>query len=216
MTTTALQRAIGRAAARRSDSVERCGLCTAVVSAVHRHVLDGLDGSVMCACPACALLFGERASRTYKHSARETAGGDRYHLIPRGRTRLADIATDALNVPVGLAFFVRQADGQVLAHYPSPLGTTQSQVDPDAWRDLERGSPPIEAMKPRVEAYLVRISGAPGLSALAARPGRDEHWIVPVDDCFRLVAVIRRHWTGMAGGSDVWREVARFFADLDG
>ncbi len=43
---------------------------------------------------------------------------------------------------------------------------------------------------------------------------RMKHWILPIDDCFRLVAVIRQHWTGMAGGSAVWREVARFFADL--
>jgi hypothetical protein len=195
MTVGALQRVIGRAAQRRTETVERCGLCAVEVAAQHRHVLDDGEGGVVCACPACTLLL--------EHGA---AGGGRYLLIPASRTRLTDVATDALNVPVGLAFFVRQADGRVLAHYPSPLGTTESQIDPDAWSAVERGSPRLGVMRPRVEALLVRASGA---------PGRDEHWILPLDDCFRLVAVIRRHWTGMAGGSAVWREVARFFADLE-
>jgi hypothetical protein len=194
--TAALQRACGRAASRRNQSVQRCGLCAATVAPVHRHVLDVLDGGVMCACPACVLLFDQGA-----------AGGGHYLLIPRDRTRLAEVEVDALNVPVGLAFFVRQADGVVLAHYPSPLGTTQSPVDARAWRVVERTSPALAALQPRVEAYLVRTSD---------RPGRGEHWVVPVDDCYRLVAVIRQHWTGMAGGSAVWKEIARFFADLDG
>lgn len=204
MTVGGLQRAIGRVSERRSRAVERCGLCAAVVPAEHRHVLDAPDGSIMCACPACALLFD-----------REAAGGDRYLLVPNERMRLTGIATDLLNVPVGLAFFVRQADGRVIAHYPSPLGTTQSPVDPQTWQAVERGSPRLAAMRPRVEALLVRTSGVPSLNTAATRPARDEQWILPLDDCFRLVAVIRRHWTGMAGGSAVWREVARFFAELE-
>lgn len=194
--TAALQRAIGRAASRRAQSVQRCGLCAAAVAPAHRHVLDVLDSGVLCACSACVLLFDRAA-----------AGGGHYLLIPRRRTRLAAVEVDALNVPVGLAFFVRQADGVVLAHYPSPLGTTQSPVDGQAWRIVERASPALAALQPRVEAYLVRTSD---------RPDRGEHWIVPVDDCYRLVAVIRQHWTGMAGGSAVWKEIARFFADLNG
>jgi len=192
VTATALRRAIGRAAARRSEPVERCGLCSVVVADEHRHLLDDVDGGVLCVCQACTLLF-------------DRDGTGRYLLIPRERTRLVDVAVDELDVPVGLAFFVKQTSGMVLAHYPSPLGTTQSQVDPDAWRAAEQGSPLLASMKPRVEAYLVRVSAT----------GHAEHWIVPLDDCFRLVAVIRQNWTGMAGGSAVWREVARFFAELN-
>jgi hypothetical protein len=191
MTATPLQRAIGRAGARRSQAAQRCGLCAAVVPDDHRHLLDVAKGEALCACPACILLFD-----------RDAAG--RYLLIPKVRTRLTEVMADALDVPVGLAFFVKQADGAVLAHYPSPLGTTQSQVDPDTWRAVEQGSATLASMAPHVEAYLVRAGTA----------ARAEHWIVPVDDCYRLVAVIRQHWTGMAGGSRVWQEVARFFADL--
>lgn len=159
-------------------------------------MLDGQDGPLLCACPACVVLFD-----------RDEAGGGRYRLVPTGRIRLANTNVDALNVPVGLAFFVKQDDARVLAHYPSPLGTTETEVDPHAWRGVEQGFPQLLAMRPRVEAFLVRSSTV---------RDREEQWILPVDDCFRLVAVIREHWTGMAGGSVLWKEVARFFAELDG
>ena len=58
-------------------------------------------------------------------------------------------------------------------------------------------------MQPDVEALLVnRVRGA------------REQWIVPIDDCFRLAALIREHWTGFQGGDEVWDEIARFFAEL--
>jgi hypothetical protein len=44
--------------------------------------------------------------------------------------------------------------------------------------------------------------------------GADEQWLVPIDDCYRLVGVIRRSWTGMSGGSRVWHEIDAFFRDL--
>lgn len=136
----------------------------------------------------------------------DAAGAGHYRLVPTGRTRLEGVPSDLLNVPVGLAFFVRQDDGHVLAHYPSPLGTTEHEVEATIWRELEQRVPELTALRPRVEALLVRTMG-----------GRDrgQQWIVPLDDCYRLVAVIRMNWSGMSGGSAVWREVARFFAELE-
>lgn len=194
MTASALERAVGRAAARRADAVERCGLCVSPVAPEHRHVLDEKDGSLMCTCTPCSLLF-----------ERDAAGGGHYRLVPTRRTRLFDVSAEALNVPVGLAFFVKQGGGRVLAHYPSPLGTTESEVGTGAWRAVEDQAPELAEMAPRVEAFLVRTN---------ALRGTDQHWILPIDDCYRLVAVIRRHWTGMSGGSAVWKEVARFFDEL--
>jgi hypothetical protein len=190
----ALQRAIDRAAGRRAGTVERCGLCGTEVTTPHRHVLDVSDEAPRCVCTACALLLG-----------RDGAGGGHYRLIPTRRLRLTELSTEPLGVPVGIAFFVKHHDGPVVAHYPSPLGGTRSEVDPVAWAGVEAGSPALAGMLPAVEALLVRASHA---------PGRTEHWIVPVDECYRLVAVIREHWTGMAGGAAVWREVARFFEEL--
>ncbi|MEV6815354.1 DUF5947 family protein [Micromonospora sp. NPDC051296] len=193
MTAGALQRAIRRAG-QRSAAAERCGMCAGPVGPEHRHVWDEQDGELMCACTPCSLLF-----------EREAAGAGRYQLVPAQGRPLTGLSADELGVPVGLVFFVRQPDGRVLGHYPSPLGTTESEIDADAWRAVEARSAALAELKPRVEAFLV-WTGTPR--------GGGQQWVVPVDDCFRLVALIRQHWTGMSGGSAVWREIAGFFDDL--
>lgn len=193
MTAGALRRAIRRAPDR-SAALDRCGMCAGPVGPAHRHVLDEGDPTVMCVCTPCSLLF-----------ERDAAGGGHYRLIPTRRTRLTGVSVEGLPVPVGLAFFVKQGDGRVLAHYPSPLGTTESEIDAAAWHAVQARSPALAEVKPLVEAFLMWTD---------QRRGDDEHWILPLDDCFRLVALIRRNWTGMSGGSAVWREIARFFDDL--
>jgi hypothetical protein len=42
----------------------------------------------------------------------------------------------------------------------------------------------------------------------------DERWLVPIDDCHRLVALVRQEWTGMSGGQRLWDRIAAFFAEL--
>jgi Family of unknown function (DUF5947) len=54
-----------------------------------------------------------------------------------------------------------------------------------------------------VEALLVNRAG-----------GARQHWIVPLDDCYRLVALVRTHWKGLGGGPEVWSHVERFFTEL--
>jgi hypothetical protein len=196
MSGSALGRAVDRASARRGAALERCELCSAVLGGEHRHVLDERSDTPLCVCRACSLLF-----------EREAAGAGHYRLVPGGRRRLQGVPTDLLDVPVGLAFFVKDDNGRVLAHYPSPLGTTQSAVDADTWAEIERRAPALLAMRPRVQALLVRTT---------PRGAGEQQWILPVDECYRLVAVIRMHWSGIAGGPALWREVARFFADLEG
>jgi hypothetical protein len=59
-------------------------------------------------------------------------------------------------------------------------------------------------MEPDVEALLVnRVKGA------------RRQWLVPIEDCYRLVAVIRTRWRGITGGKEVWREIDEFFDALD-
>ncbi len=200
---TALQRIIDRGAALRAAD-ERCGLCGDPVPERHRHVLDERDPAttgdasqtvaLMCVCVPCTLLFD-----------REGAGGGHYRLVPERRTNVADVSAESLGAPVGLAFFVKRVDGGVVAYYPSPLGTTWAGVDAAAWVDVEAGSPALAGMSPGVEALLVWTR--------AARD-RTEHWVVPVDDCYRLAGLVRRHWTGMSGGTAVWGAVAGFFEEL--
>ena len=203
--TGGLQRLVDRAAGHRATAVDRCGLCAEPVPGQHRHVLDtqapaGVSGTsgdtagLMCVCAPCAMLFGH-----------DGAGGGHRELVPARRTRLGDVSTERLGVPVGLAFFVKQSDAAVVAHYPSAMGTTRSQVAIADWAGVENGSAALAGMTPRVEALLVwtSVGGA-----------RREHWILGIDECFRLAAIVRRNWSGMSGGNALWRAVAGFFEEL--
>jgi hypothetical protein len=116
---------------------------------------------------------------------------------------LAELSPRELGIPVGLAFFVARPDGGVLARYPSPIGATQWNLQPGAWQRACRHYPVLRDLQPGVEALLVR-SGR----------GADERWIVPIDDCYRLVALVRREWKGLSGGSRVWPAIEEFFAEL--
>ncbi len=192
MTGGALARVIGRPPAGPAGEADRCDLCAAPAEDGHRHLYDTERSEALCACRACALLF-----------ARDAAGQGHYLLIPQRRVRLAPLPADALGVPVGLAFFVARADGGVTAHYPSPAGATQWEVAPENWSAAVARCPRLRTLVPEVEALLVNTAR-----------GRQDHWIIPVDDCFRLVALVRREWRGLSGGDRIWPAVERFFTDL--
>lgn len=192
MTTNALDRVIKRSTSRRQDAEERCELCGAAVPDEHRHILDDERSELMCACRPCALLF-ERPAASRGH----------YKLVPERRVRLADISAQELGAPVGLAYFVKRSSGTVTAYYPSPVGATQWEVAPETWAGMEARCPPLLDLAPEVEALLID----------SAR-GADHQWLVPISDCYRLVALVRREWTGMWGGSNVWKQIEAFFAEL--
>jgi hypothetical protein len=186
--------ALGRAArrARAAPAAERCGLCAVPVPEAHRHLLDEERAELVCVCQACTLLFG-----------REAASRGHYVLVPDRRLALPDFSARALGLPVGLAFFVLQPDGSVLAHYPSPIGVTQGEVDPARWSRARDQCAELGTLRPRVEAVLVNTARGP-----------DESWIVPLDLCYRLVAVVRAEWRGLSGGGAVWPAISAFFAAL--
>ncbi|MCK7622397.1 DUF5947 family protein [Streptomyces sp. RS10V-4] len=187
-----LARLIRAAAGDRAAAGERCDLCAADVPDDHRHLYDGERDEVLCACRPCSLLF-----------VRGAASEGHYRLIPQRRIRLPPLDTEPLGVPVGLAFFVPRTDGTVVAHYPSPAGPAQWEVDAAAWQRVATACPRLTTVAPDVEALLVN-------TARALR----HHWIVPIDDCLRLVALVRQEWRGLSGGARVWPAIEGFFADL--
>ncbi|MEV7499601.1 DUF5947 family protein [Streptomyces sp. NPDC093018] len=189
----ALGRVIRSAADRAATAdAESCELCAARVADEHPHLYDTGAAEVRCVCGPCSVLFADGA-----------AGEGRYRLVPRRRLRLPPVDTGVLGVPVGLVFFVPRTDGAVTAQGPSPAGAMRWEVDADAWRRLAAEVPQVASMTPDVEALLVNT--VRGLS---------EHWIVPVDDCFRMTALVRREWQGLSGGGQVWAAVEQFFRDL--
>jgi hypothetical protein len=190
------------AATTRETEQERCETCGAPIAAEHRHLLDLESRELLCACRACALLFD-----------RDGAGGGHFRLIGDRRLRVTDFALDdlawaQLRLPVDIAFFFHHATaGRVVAFYPSPMGATESLLALDAWAELEAANPVLRTLEPDVEALLVDRSrhGRPGFG----------HWIVPIDECYRLVGLIRTTWTGLTGGKAAWQEIGRYFDDLD-
>lgn len=183
----------------RAGTAERCDLCGEPIPDDHRHLLDLDTREVSCACRPCSILFDHRA-----------AGGGHLRLVPEDARRLDGFAMDdatweELRVPVEMVFFFRSSrEGRVMAYYPSPMGPTESLLTLEAWSALERANPVLREMAPDVEALLVN----------RARGAR-QHFVVPIDVCYRLVGVIRTRWRGFTGGKEVWEEIGRFFADLD-
>jgi Family of unknown function (DUF5947) len=175
---------------------EQCELCAEPLPPEHAHLVEVASRRLACACDACAVLFTDRAAARYRRVPWRAA---LLHDF-----RLTDDAWAGLGVPVSLAFFLHSsAAGRVVAFNPSPAGATESAVPPEAWQALADANPVLREFEPDVEALLVNRVGA-------AR----ECYRVGVDQCYKLVGLIRTHWRGFSGGPDVWGEVERFFAGL--
>jgi hypothetical protein len=198
LSSSRLRQLAQRAADERQAAQERCELCGEPIPAQHRHLLDLQSGDLMCACQACKILFDRKA-----------AGAGHYRLVPDRRLRIEDFRLDdeswaALEIPVDMAFFFHSTRAErVSAFYPSPAGPTESLLRFDAWKDIEEANPILRSLEPDVEALLVN----------RARGAR-EYFLVPIDDPYRLVALIRGRWRGLTGGQEVWEEIEGFFTEL--
>jgi hypothetical protein len=182
----------------REQVEEQCELCGEPIPPEHRHLVDLKSRELMCACRACTILFDSGA-----------AGGGHFRLVPDRRLRLGEFQMDdlrwaALQIPVDMAFFFRNSEAdRVMAFYPSPAGPTESLLELEAWEELERENPVLTSLEPDVEALLVN----------RARGAR-EYYVVPIDDCYLLVALIRTRWRGFTGGAEVWDAIEDFFGGL--
>jgi len=178
---------------------ERCEFCAVDIGERHGHIADIVDHRLLCVCRPCYLLF-----------APQGAGGGRYRGVGEDVRRvedvaLTDVAWDALRIPVDLAFlFMQTGADNVLAFYPGPGGATESLLDLAAWHGIVDANPVLASMVPDVEAVLLRRT-ADGFAC----------YVVPVDLCYELVGVVRLHWTGLGGGTEVWQAIAGFFSELD-
>lgn len=185
--------------------LERCDLCGLAIAPDpdHEHLFEPAARRLVCACGACAVLFSGQADTKYRRVPRRVRRLEHF--------RLTDAQWEDLRLPIDLAFFFHSTPhAKTLACYPSPAGATESLLDLDAWADLSRDNPVLTELAPDVEALLVnRVARGRGD---AARP--PTYFLVPIDQCFRLVGLIRAHWRGFTGGSVVWEEIDAFFADL--
>jgi hypothetical protein len=78
----------------------------------------------------------------------------------------------------------------------------------DAWTQIVNNNPPLKELQPDIEALLVNRVGHARGSAPA------EYFMAPIDECYRLGGLIRTHWKGLSGGTEVWEEIGSFFSTL--
>ncbi|MFJ4681975.1 DUF5947 family protein [Streptomyces sp. NPDC088789] len=181
----------------RPPQPQRCGLCaTPVADSGHRHLVDTEQRSLMCACPSCFLLMEQPG-----------AGGGRFRPVPdRWLTdpahHLDDSTWDRLRIPVGVAFFFRNAPlDRLVALYPSPAGATESELDPETWNAVLGRSALARLLRDDVEALLLRRTGD-GCRC----------YLVPIDACYELVGRMRMLWQGFDGGAEARAALDAFFA----
>lgn len=180
------------------DAEERCEFCAEPIAPEHHHLLDVPTRQILCVCRPCSILFDKKA-----------ASHGKYRRVPDRRLYLDGFQIDdsrwvELRLPVGIAFlFFSTPAGKVVAYYPSPMGAVESLLTLETWKDIEASNPVLATIEPDVEALLVN----------RAR-GASQHFLVPIDDCYRLVGLIRVTWKGLSGGQEVWHEIERFFTRL--
>ena len=177
---------------------EKCEMCATVIPADHAHVADLQNSSLLCACRACYLLFTPvEAGR-----GRYRAVPDRYLSDPDHP--LAPGEWEELEIPVGLAFFLRSSQqDEVAGFYPSPAGATECRLDLAAWARLAGGHPLLTAMEADVEAVLI-AKGDDGI----------EHFLVPIDACYELAGRMRLTWRGFDGGSEARHSIDDFLGTV--
>ena len=201
--TPSIESAFGvlRQFARRPRAAERCELCSAELASQHPHLLDPAVRKVVCSCDACSLLFSGQAGARFKRIPRLV------RVLPN--FKMTDGQWDSLMIPINMAFFFRSSpEARVVAMYPSPAGATESLLSLEAWNEIAEDNPALQYMEPDVEALLVNRIGH------TYRFGDDEYYLLPIDQCFRLVGLIRSHWRGFSGGTEVWQQIAAFFDSL--
>lgn len=174
-------------------AVERCDFCGAPLEDGHDHVLDAQGGAPRCACRACALLFPPEGTGRFRRGAQP-------------RRLAAPLCSEeqwrALGVPVGLAWFFRDGhDGRLRAQYPGAAGPVEA---PPSFATQADGIEALERLSPGTEAILVR-----------RERGHDDCWRVPMDTCWQLAGLLRRHWQGFDGGDAVRAQLDGLFASLD-
>ena len=192
--------AVLRQFARKRRVGEVCELCSSGLATEHQHLIEPAARKLVCVCEACAILFSSQASSRFRRVPR------RIRFLPG--FQISDAQWEGLMIPIELAFFFKsESTGKVSAFYPGPAGAIESLLSLETWTDIEDENPALRELQPEVEALIANRVGA-------NRGTAAQYYIAPIDECYKLVGLIRLHWHGLSGGTEVWREVGNFFASL--
>lgn len=186
---------------RKRSASEKCELCSVEVGHNHQHLIEPIGRKLVCACDACAILFSHQSGAKYKRVPRLVRFLQEFQMTAG--------QWDSLMIPIEMAFFFRSSPlDRIVAFYPSPAGATESTLSLESWNEIVAENPVLASMETDVEALLVnRVGHVRGY-------GAGEYFLVPIDECYRLVGLIRTHWRGFSGGTEVWQEIGKFFTQL--
>ena len=174
---------------------EHCDMCGNPIGPDHRHLLELTERQILCVCESCLALRG--GDRDYRPT------GTRFVVLDD--FELPDELWASFSIPIGLAFFLHSSGtGGVVSLYPSPAGATESELDLAGWQELVRANPVLGSLEPDAEALVVNRMSEP-----------HRHAIVPIDECYRLVGLIKVRWEGISGGTGPEEAIAGFFDDLE-
>jgi hypothetical protein len=169
-----------------------CDICGTTMPEEHRHLLKLDERRIVCACESCWALRSGDAE--YRPTGTRVAWLEDFTM--------PDELWARFGIPIGLAFFLRGADG-VAAFYPSPVGPTECELQLSSWEALTALNPVLETLESDAEALLVNRLADPAQYAVA-----------PTDEAYRLVGLIKLNWEGISGGARVEQAVAGFFDEL--
>ena len=171
-----------------------CELCPIGIGENHRHLLKLDERRIVCVCETCWSLHS--GDPEYRPAGSRTLVLEDF-VMP-------EEVWSAFQIPIGLAFLLRSsATGTVAALYPSPVGATESELDLSAWDVLVGVNPVLAGLEPDAEALVVDRMG----------PGH-RYAIVPTDQAYRLVGLVKSRWEGITGGRGIGAAVDEFFEGL--
>lgn len=171
-----------------------CELCPLSLAEDHRHLLHLDDRRILCVCETCWSMRSGDAE--YRPTGARTLWLEDFQL--------AEDVWAGFQIPIGLAFVMRSgATGGIVALYPSPAGATECELDLAGWDRLAEANPVLQRIEPDAEALIV--------NRLAEPP---QYVIAPIDQCYRLVGLIKARWEGISGGDAIESAVQEFFSDL--
>ena len=175
---------------------EVCDVCGTPIAHDHRHLLHLPERRILCACEVC--LAEKSAEAEYRPVGHRVTWLDDLEM--------ADEMWARLGIPIALAFFTQNGDtGETVAFYPSPAGSTECELDLDAWADLVEANPALAELEPDAEAFIVNRMSDPA-----------QYVIVPIDRCYEMVGAVKMAWEGISGGDEVDQAIEAFFRRLRG
>jgi len=183
---------------RRRQEMKHCDVCGLPAESHTSYLVHPASRRLILCCDNCSRNLLAGGSRKYRPVP------SRVECLPE--FSMTDAQWNSLNLPIHLAFFYYSTpDRGVWLVYPDSSGPNETRLPPAKWEELAAANGILRQFQPDVEGLLIN------------RVGRIRRYFrAPIDECFKLTAIVRDNWTGVTGGVDLWRKIEWCFAHWRG